>query len=336
MTATGIALIAGGLATLICFRRVLWMGRGRGAGPKRRAARAAIEAPRRPVAAARPAILPAQANAPEISGAHFTAENTPEPAAASGPRRSRRRADRPRAVRVGERRDGGERSGLASIGLADEDCAEFEFAGPEFAEPDLAGPEFAEPEFGEPDLPEADHDNVDQDLAASDVEARRDERSHWPTGDYWMPIPESAYADLEAPGCNWPVRGDRGWPIRPNRDPALESEPTAVVPTWPPARPFDRIELPRTWSEGPGRRALPDSTVRRWDEADRNGGRRGHQPNDEVADRYWDELDRDGRDGWRRNSGPEDGHLALRAAEPRRRPRPRPNPTIYVSRHAAE
>ena len=225
MTATGIALIAGGLATLICFRRVLWSGprRGRGATQRRMArTRVAETAPRLEPG---PAVLPAQGSAPEISGAHLMSE-------------------------------------------ADE----------------------SEGERPEEDAPET-------------------------TGDYWMPVPESAYAELDS--------GDYDWPARNVGKRAVESEPTAVVPTWPPARPFDRIELPRTWSEGP--------SGRRWDEANRNlvNRRRRHQA-DEVAGRPWEQLDRDGGDGWRRRNGSEEEHLTLR------RPQPRPNPTVYVSRHAAE
>jgi hypothetical protein len=71
-----------------------------------------------------------------------------------------------------------------------------------------------------------------------------------PTGDYWTPIPESGYADLDAPDDGGTVRAavpsGRAW--------AGESEPTAVVPVWPPAHPADRIELPRTWSGSENRR----------------------------------------------------------------------------------
>jgi hypothetical protein len=59
MTATGFALIAGGVATLICFRRVLWSGQHK----RRDATRRRTLVP----------VLPAQGSAPEISGAHLTA-----------------------------------------------------------------------------------------------------------------------------------------------------------------------------------------------------------------------------------------------------------------------
>jgi hypothetical protein len=107
MTAAGIALIAGGLATMIGFRRALWSGSGRrrareprviagsaravaGGAPRAQRAietsqrRAALSAQAAPVPAARvepasvrvrPAAMPpAQAGAPDISGAHAAAD----------------------------------------------------------------------------------------------------------------------------------------------------------------------------------------------------------------------------------------------------------------------
>jgi hypothetical protein len=102
-----------------------------------------------------------------------------------------------------------------------------------------------------------------------------------------------------------------------DHDGAEESEATAVAPAWPPARPFDRIELPRPGPEKP----------RRWDHAIRHVVNRypRHRAGD-VAGRHWDLLDRDGRDGWRRGYGSGGEY----------RPQPRPNPGVYVSRHAAE
>ena len=259
MTATGIALIAGGLATLICFGKLLWSGQGRRrgrAGTKRRAARTRA-----------------------IEGSRQT-----EPVADIG-------------------REEDERAGLASIGLADEESTgsdEDEFQ-----------------QFDESADPVLDH--VDADA----IPSGRAEEPDPPTGDYWMPVPHSAYADLDSAGYALPVRD--------GRDPAAESEPTAIVPLWPPARPSDRIGMPRNWSEGPrlNRRTLRETAGRRQHRADDAGG-------------HWDQLDRNGRDSWWRHSGPEDERLALPGAQPRRRPRPRPNPaaearsTVYVSRHAAE
>jgi hypothetical protein len=310
MTATGIALIAGGLATLIGFRRVLWPGRGatarrpariRGIEAARRPARRrAIEAARRPElrpgpADGRPsALLPAQASAPDISGAHLASTTAPE---AAGRIRRHGRGGRAGLAGPDVQQDEDERAGLASIGLADEEA-------PESAEDDVH-------EYDEPPEQDGPEDVDDADSAAG----RSGGESDPPTGDYWMPVPESAYADLD----RWPVRGDR--------DPA-GSQPTAIVPVWPPARPFDRIELPRTWSEGAGPNPRPL----------RETAGRGRQVNEEVVVRHWEQLDWDGRDGWRRSSGPEDHPDAA----PRRRPRPRPNPaaearsTVYVSRHAAE
>jgi hypothetical protein len=309
MTATGIALIAGGLATLICFRRVLWAGRGPGkAGTKRR-----------PTGT----VLPAQPGAPDISGAHSTAATPSQPASHS-------EAPSLSGVTGADRDRDQERTGLASIGLADEDYVE--------SEEDVSAPHSVMNDVDVSNAGISDMDDLDAEASSPAAKPRSDEEFDLPTGDYWMPVPESAYADLDAPGYGWRARG--------TRDPHVESEPTAVVPTWPPARPFDRIELPRTWSEGSSRR----TSARRLDDIDRNESRPRRYPiNDEVADQYWDQQDRDGRDGWRRRNsgpheerltlraaGPDEERLTLRAAERPRRPRPRPNPTVYVSRHAAE
>jgi hypothetical protein len=114
-----------------------------------------------------------------------------------------------------------------------------------------------------------------------------------PAGDYWTPAPDSAYADLDSAGYGWPVPIERlpAVPWYPpasgfDVDPIEEAEPTAVVPQWPPAQPSNRIELPRAWSAtGPMNR----------------------RPLDSVTARRWAEADDDGRDGWRRNRGPEEG-----------------------------
>jgi hypothetical protein len=218
MTATGIALIAGGLATLICFRSVLWAGRQR----------EDAETKRRPTGT----VLPAQPGAPEISGAHFTAATPSEQVSLS-------EAPSLSGVTGADRDRDHERPGLASIGLADEDYVE--------PEEDVSP---AHPVTNDVDVSAAavsDMDDLDAEASIPVAKPRSDEEFCLPTGDYWMPVPESAYADLDAP--------DYGWRARGNRDPHVESEPTAVVPTWPPARPFDRIELPRTCSEGSSRRA---------------------------------------------------------------------------------
>jgi hypothetical protein len=184
------------------------------------------------------------------------------------------------------------------------------------------------------------------------------------SGDYWTPIPESDYAELDSSGYGWPVPVERLRAVprdderAAHTERAEDAEPTAVVPQWPPAKPSARIELPRTWSrtDAPSRRRLRDDDLIN----DRS------EPIDS-----WVQADRDGRDGWQRASAakdrgdrqhppdPEDRadrqarrSTALRRrggaaatefipvvgdstqvmppvtadGEPRRRPRPRPNP----------
>lgn len=60
------------------------------------------------------------------------------------------------------------------------------------------------------------------------------------SGEYWMPVPAGSYD----PEYGWPVP-EQG---RPEAAPGEEPEP-AVVPPWPPARPDDRVEAPRSASE---------------------------------------------------------------------------------------
>jgi hypothetical protein len=319
-------------------------------------------------------LLPAQAGAPDISGAHLASATPSNAEASSGYRRNRRHGRTEAAVQ----RDKDVRSGLASIGLADEEPLEDDLQQyDERLKNALEDDEYGErienaledDEYGErienaleddqyderPDnalegdqygerpedaleadqydeRPEQENAPGDElDVYESHVDRFDNGQSDPPTGDYWMPVPESAYAELDSAGYGWPARRDR--------DPAVESQPTAVVPVWPPARPVDRIELPRTWSDGagPNLRALREVPGRRWSDANRNGGRR-RQVNEDGAVRHWDQLDRDGRDGWRRKAGPEDQPDAAS----RRRPRPRPNPsaearsTVYISKHAAE
>lgn len=121
-----------------------------------------------------------------------------------------------------------------------------------------------------------------------------------PTGDYWKPVPDAAYVD-DSSAYGWPVPVERlpAAPAYPAPDYAAieESEPTAVVPQWPPARPYDRIEVPRTWS------------VRRWD------------------------TDAAGRDVWRAHNVAD---VSRRRPSPRPNAGADLHSTVYVSRHAAE
>ncbi|WP_212994265.1 hypothetical protein [Actinoplanes auranticolor] len=74
-------------------------------------------------------------------------------------------------------------------------------------------------------------------------------------GEYWTPVPEGSY-ETE---YGWPTPVER-LPEVPPYPPSsgfdvpaeIEAEPTRPVPQWPPARPDDRIELPRSWSHRGG------------------------------------------------------------------------------------
>jgi hypothetical protein len=328
MTAGGLALIAGGLATLISFRSLLF-----GGGEGRASRREAIEAP-----PSRPALAAAPAE--------------PEAEVVVGPRRGRRgrrralvSADDSRstpfaAPDIPEASDADDHGGLASIGLADEEDGESDLPAAEnepIPEPrvrdrrvlrsrhpidevlfDPPARYADEPRF-EPLDPCAE---VDEEVPPPRADRYGDRVEGWirpehheppgepRPGEYWTPIPVDLNADHEpsAKGYGWPQAVER-LPAVPDYEPAtgfdlrpVPAEPTEVVPVWSmnDERP-GRIRLPRSWSV------------------------RNEKP---------------------RQPGPEQP-----APADRRRPRPRPRPsisenpetpppvdrsTMYVSRHAAD
>ncbi len=241
MTGAGLALIAGGIATLISFRSILFGGGGERRA-RRRASRAsreprAIEAPRR-----RPA-LPAAAPEPEPPS-----EETPIEWSRRG-RRGRRRA---LVTASGGRgipaepweSDEDEGGGLASIGLADEDddldlCAEVD-------------DDQVDEDREEEPRPDRHGDRVEGWVRPAYQEPDDEPRP----GEYWTPIPVDLAGDAEpsAKGYGWPRPVER-LPAVPDYEPATGfdlvpvSEPTEVVPAWPvnDDRP-GRIRLPRSWS----------------------------------------------------------------------------------------
>ena len=147
-----------------------------------------------------------------------------------------------------------------------------------------------------------------------------------PSGEYWTPIPmddmgfDMAEDDPEpsSKGYGWPIPVER-LPAVPDYEPAtgfdlapVATEPTEVVPVWPPVSEDRRIRLPRSWSsrnEKPAdnRFLEPDPAPRR------------HKTHDDADQRF----------------------RAPTGEPERRRPRPRPRPgpgpdNVYVSRHAAD
>jgi hypothetical protein len=259
MTAAGLALIAGGLATLISFRSVLFGG-ARGA---RRRRPGAIEAPRRrPALPAAPA-LPPMAEVAEVA----------VPAAEAEPGRRSRRGRR-RAMAVSSdlpRPDEDDRGGLASIGFADE----IEFAEATAGEADdvpdtCADAEEADELATAPSRPDRYGDRVEGWVRPEYHEAPAEEPR---PGEYWTPIPVDLAGDHEpsAKGYGWPRPVER-LPAVPDYEPAtgfdlipVAHEPTEVVPAWPrnDDRP-GRIRLPRSWAtrnekpERPEKPATPE------------------------------------------------------------------------------
>jgi len=259
MTAAGIALIAGGLATLITFRTVLF---GAGAGERRRAARASRR--RRP--AARPVAQPV---APQpVAPQPVAPQPVPQDADAAGPGPRSRRARGTRR-RIPETAGSGgpaiaapaeanledRRGGLASIGLADEEEPEAEELEVVEAAKDVEHVEEVE------DVAPVQAREIDRYGDRVDGWVRPDYHDALPSGEYWTPVPiELAVEDGElepsAKGYGWPVPVER-LPPAPPYEPAtgadltpVPAEPTEVVPTWPPVADEreSRVRLPRSWA----------------------------------------------------------------------------------------
>jgi hypothetical protein len=333
MTAAGIAFIAGGLATLISLRSVLF-----GGGKRRRAAgkRSDSDSPQRRA--------PRRRAAEQTSAAAVDLSET----APLGLRALDLRAPDHGAPPADD-----QLGGLASIGLAAED--DYEPADPA-AVPEAAVPEQVEPvdeapaelSAGEQAEPVAEEFVPDRDDEESrPIPVRRVDRSDrrygdrvdgWvrpeyhngpadsPSGEYWTPVPmddldfDLAEDDPEpsAKGYGWPIPVER-LPAVPDYEPAtgfdltpVPAEPTELVPVWPPVPGDRRIRLPRSWSSR----------------------------NEKPADNRFTENESPPRR--RRSSDEVDQRFRPPGGEPeRRRPRPRPRPApdpdnVYVSRHAAE
>ncbi|OJF09640.1 hypothetical protein EDD30_4865 [Couchioplanes caeruleus] len=111
------------------------------------------------------------------------------------------------------------------------------------------------------------------------------------SGDYWTPVPDAGYG--------WPVPVERIPQVPPapggDPDPEVESEPTALVPQWPPTRPDDRIGVPRPWRGG-GHDAA--------DGRDRRSDRDQQAEQDQQFQRFGFNPSRRGDDPGRRGDDP--------------------------------
>lgn len=363
MTAAGIALIAGGLATLICFRTVLF-------GGDRRRAQAGIQ----------PKSRRARGNRRR--------NRTPDPVPV---------APLPPARALGPAEEEDSRSGLALIGLADDpepgyeqgtvepyakDQGLFPYGvepvpdyepepeqvfGPAVPEPDMFGPSPAEPAGFEPDMvgpSPAEPVGVEPGTfppavgepaykAVGEPAYQEERYGHrvegWvrpeyrhvpeepPSGEYWTPIPVDLEPDPEpsAKGYGWPMAVERlpaagdyepptGYDLAP-----VEHEPTEVVSAVPPAR---------KRRDPVGDRANRIRLPRNWSARD--------DKYQEPAAREW-RVENESPSRRRRADSTQRFAAVTDDPSPvsRRRPRPRPRPsvepadrstTMYVSRHAAE
>ncbi|MDI6099734.1 hypothetical protein QLQ12_14110 [Actinoplanes sp. NEAU-A12] len=268
MTAAGLAFIAGGLATLISFRAVLF------GGGARRANRAGSSARRRRSdTGVRSTPGPrATVDAVAVAGGEPTAPRRRKLAAAfSG-----------RPVQ-GE----GGPSGLASIGLADEDDGDLRRNGFDDydpgedeivaevgtayddedrggyedgyledgswpprrrrREPEPDGVAWARRDIESPGGYAGRYSTLDSDKLVPDWDWPRysDVDDRPPSGDYWTPVPDDLYNPPELDPL----------PPVPDYEPAtgfdlapVPAEPVGPAPEWPP-REGRRVRLPRSWSE---------------------------------------------------------------------------------------
>jgi hypothetical protein len=297
MTAAGIAFIAGGIATLICLRSVLFGGKDKQPEPPVRRQRSSrVEPPAEVVQlrAAAPAAALEPPPAPPAPRVHR------EPSRPRTDARARRaKVERPETPRQYRRH------------------ASYE------PEPDPVVPVGEEESRPIPVRRVDRSDRAYGDRVDGWVRPEYHDDPEPPAGEYWTPVPmddlDLPEADPEpsARGYGWPIPVERLPPV-PDYEPAtgfdltpIGTEPTELVPTWPPM-PADRpgrINLPRSWAtrdaKPPGNRFLE------------NEPRRARP--DDVDERF-----------------------RPPAGEPgRRRPRPRPRPAVtnesaYVSRHAAD
>jgi hypothetical protein len=238
LTAAGLALFAGGLATLICFRAVLFGGgdrpsrRRRGtaeppATARRRADWQAIEPPRR---------------RPDADGS-----------ATMEPRRRRFEAY-----------PADDHGGLASIGFATDEAPldELPVHDDEVDYPD-----------DDPEPPTVLDRSPRRVGHRAEGWVRPQYRDVQPaiSGDYWTPPPsepdQEGFHEPSARGYGWPVQVERLPPV-PAYEPAtgfdpqpVPTEPTEVVPAWSVGdERADRQHLPRSWStrdDKPRRRPRP-------------------------------------------------------------------------------
>ncbi|BCY14962.1 hypothetical protein L3i22_100500 [Actinoplanes sp. L3-i22] len=363
MTAAGLAFIAGGLATLISFRAVLFgagdddEGQARAAAPPEREHRPRIPAP------------PARARRAPHRETGYPQDD--EPPVDNEPGRGRRLAA---AFSGRSEADADRRRGLASVGLAEEswqdDHSWYDDQLPDEDEDEVPeevrdydypeepgepghdeasrfidntpwrpepGPAPAEDDWilvsesggyqGPPPRP-APIDRSDRgygDRINGWVRPRyRDLDDRPPAGDYWTPVPDDLYADPE------PSARGYGWPVPVERLPSVPDYESATGFDLTPVQAAEPTTLMPNWTPpGSGHQIrLPRSWATR-DEQGRGGRRTEIGFN--RAEPSWNDPSRRGR--------------IAADAEPARdrgpRPRPRPRPAAaesdssYRSRHAA-
>ncbi len=224
MTAAGLAFIAGGLATLISFRAVLFGGGARrtdraGSSARRRRSERSVPTPRRdPLPSREYPVLTA-------TGTHSVPRPEADPAA----------------------------SGLASIGLADDDEEDQPLPEPaeewpprrRRREPEPDGYAWATRDAENPRGYSGRYRELDEEKPMPEWDwPRYTDVERPPTGDYWTPVPDDLYT----------VSGLDSLPPVPDYEPATGFDlppipATGPMPEWPPRDRERRVRLPRSWEE---------------------------------------------------------------------------------------
>ncbi|SDT76496.1 hypothetical protein SAMN04489716_7639 [Actinoplanes derwentensis] len=270
MTAAGLAFIAGGLATLISFRAVLFGGGARrsdraGSSARRRRSETVRSAPE-----PRAMVQVETAESPAVPRRRLVAAlSEREPDALSGQEGGQEGERESARQPVAETASAA--SGLASIGLADdEDDAGDDEDVERDDEPDSSWPPRRLRREPEPDSRAWARRDAEipsgyagrfgdlEDKPASDWDRHSGADDRPPAGDYWTPVPD----DLYAASAMEPL------PPVPDYEPATGFDlppipATGPMPEWPPRK--RRVQLPRAWAErdDPEKRPSPRPYVSR-------------------------------------------------------------------------
>ncbi|GGL08558.1 hypothetical protein GCM10012284_48930 [Mangrovihabitans endophyticus] len=357
MTAAGIALIAGGLATLIGFRHVLWSRRGKRRRsailprPPRRRSGGVARRPKR----ARPT-PPSKGLRDEAAHRARVAEERDASPERETPDRSAVDEAAP-DVRAAE--SGNPEPALPGPAPSDPEPVGPESSGPELPGPELPGPESSGPAQSGPafpDWPPLDLNSSPRRRHAAPADPAAEEETEAPPVNHRY-VPRRRQSDVQNRSAVRDREGDRveGW-VRPQY---RDQNETAAGDYWTPVpehaygwpTPVERLPDVPVPPSGFGAdtavvESEPTVTVPVWPstggprrtELPRSWARAANVPSERAAHSDTRTTVPGAAGGTRRNDRAP--WTPPRPAGQRRRPRPRPYPenpsTVYVSRHAAD